>query len=233
MLASMDTVTLLRLLQVADSGFPTGAFAFSHGLEGLHAAGLLRDEEEVAAAVDAHLRESFAGVECPAMRHAFRAAVRGDAATLRRIDRLLDACKPVPVFRDGSARVGRRLLESAAPLLPGAVLAGWRLEAAAGRTPGHHAVAFGVVMQAAGADEETAAALQGAGFLNGLTSAAVRLGAIGQGAAQRIVASRREQVAARAAACRDASLDDLGGYLPLIDIAGLRQPALGGRIFGS
>jgi urease accessory protein UreF len=30
-----DASRLLRLLQITDSGFPTGAFAFSQGLEGL------------------------------------------------------------------------------------------------------------------------------------------------------------------------------------------------------
>lgn len=232
-MSDKDPATLLRLLQLADSGFPTGAFAFSHGLEGLAAAGRLRGEADVAAAIDAHLREGFAAVECPAMRHAFRAAAHGDLPLLAGIDRLLDACKPVPVFRDGSARVGRRLLESAAPLLDDGTLAAWRREAAAGRTPGHHAVSFAVVMRAAGADEETAALLLGAGFVNGLAAAAVRLGAIGQVAAQRIVAQRQPAIARFAAGCREASLDDLGGYLPLIDIAGLRQPALAGRIFGS
>jgi urease accessory protein len=229
----MDSALLLRLLQVADSGFPTGAFAFSHGLEGLYLAGRLAGESEVAAAIDTHLREGFAALECPVMRHAWRASAGGDIAELRRIDGLMDACKPVPVFREGSARVGRRLLESASPLLEHPVLSAWRERAADGGTPGHHAVSFAVVMQAAGADEEMAALLLGAGFVNGLAAAAVRLGAIGQVAAQRIIATRQPAIVALAAGCRDLGLDDIGGYLPLIDIAGLRQPTLPGRIFGS
>ena len=40
-----DALSTLRLLQVADSAFPSGAFAFSNDLETLHAEGSLADAD--------------------------------------------------------------------------------------------------------------------------------------------------------------------------------------------
>lgn len=228
-----DLRALLRLLQVTDSGFPTGAFAFSHGLEGLFAAGIARDERDVAAFVALHLNEGFAGIECPAMVWSWRAARGGDLAALLELDALVAALKPVPAFRSGSVRTGRGLLQGASGVLDASRLDEYRARVVAGETPGHHAVAFGVVMSSAGVDESTAALSLGIGFVSGLTAAAVRLGIIGQGAAQRIVAAAHDPIVAAAARARDMPKEDMGAFMPIVDVAGLRQPRLPGRIFAS
>ena len=228
-----DPARLLSLLQLTDSGFPTGAFAFSHGLEGLVAAGLVKDEDAVHEFIAVHLREGFARLECPAMSHAWRAAQAQDLERLVALDELVNALKPVPAFRSGSARTGRRLLESAAGVLAGPVLSAYRETVLVGRTPGHHAIAFAVVMAAAGQDEGTAALALGVGIVNGLAAAAVRLGVIGQVAAQRIIAATHEPIAAAAARGRQLAADDMGGFLPMIDVAGLAQSRLSGRVFAS
>ncbi len=227
---------LLRLLQLTDSGFPTGAFAFSNGLEGLVEAGVVRGEAEVAALLRAQLDEGFAGIEAPAARHAHRFAAGGDLGGLLALDAELGALKPVPALRAASTKVGRRFLESAAVVLgdgSAAIATRYRAEVAAGRTDGHHAVAFGVVAQAAGVEETVAAVALGAGFVGGLTAAAVRLGVVGQGAAQRIVAGLHPAVLAAVEAAGRIPVSEMGGYLPQVDVAGLRQPALVGRLFGA
>jgi urease accessory protein len=229
----LSSAALLRLLQLADSGFPTGAFAFSHGLEGLVEAGFVKSEADVAALLRAQVEENLAGIEAPAMRHAHRFAAAGDVAQLLALDDELTALKPVPAFRDGSAKVGRRFLESTVGLVDGATVDEYRRAVAGGQAAGHHAVAFGVVMQAAGLDEEAAALALGAGFVNGLAAAAVRLGVIGQGAAQRMVARLHPEVLAAVERARQTPLDELGAYLPMVDVAGLRQPTLPGRLFAS
>jgi urease accessory protein len=228
-----DPENRLRLLQLTDSGFPTGAFAFSHGLEGLVAAGNVRSESDVAEFIAIQLREGFTGIECPAMSHAWRAARNGDLLALMQLDALLDALKAVPVFRNGSVRTGRRLLESATGILAGASLDALRTRVQTGETSGHHSMVFGVVMEAAALNEVVASLALGAGFVGGLAAAAVRLGIIGQGAAQRMVTDLHVRVAAAAARGRTIPIADMGAYLPMIDIAGLRQPALRGRVFAS
>jgi urease accessory protein len=228
-----DAARLLRLLQLTDSAFPTGAFAFSHGLEGLVLTGLVQSEPEVEEFIVVQLREGFGGIECPAMAHAWRAARDADLPVLLDIDTLVDALKPVPVFRSGSVRTGRRLLESAGGLLVGPMLQAFGNALHEGATCGHHAVVFGVVMQAADQDLQSASLALGAGFVNGLAAAAVRLGVIGQVAAQRILAGLHDAIDDLASRGRELPLEDMGAYLPMIDVAGLRQAQLVGRVFAS
>ena len=229
----MHSAALLRLLQLADSAFPTGAFAFSHGLEGLANAGFVRDEEDVAALLRAQVEENLAGIELPAMLHAHRFATAGDLDALLDLDGLLTALKRVPAFRAGSAKVGRRFLESAAELVDGPALTAYRRAVGEGRAAGHHAVAFGVVVHAAGVDREAAALAFGAGFVGGLAAAAVRLGLIGQAAAQRTVARLHPAVLNAIERAHQTPPDEMGAYLPMVDVAGLRQPSSPGRLFAS
>ncbi len=228
-----DPHALLRLLQLADSGFPTGGYAFSHGLEGLHALGLVRDEAGVRGFARAQVEEGLAGIELPAAWHAHGAASRSDLDGLLEIDGLLHVLKPVPAARSASTRVGRRLLESAAPLLDSALVGAYLDGIRAGRGPGHHAVAFAVTMQAAGLGADETLVALAATAVNGFVAAAVRLGLIGQTAAQRIVTDLHPLMLQAVAEAREIALADLGGYLPLVDLAGLRQEHLAGRLFAS
>lgn len=224
---------LLRLLQFVDSGFPTGAFAFSHGLEGLFDAGLVRSESEVIAFVRVQIEEALAGIELPAVRHAHRCAIGNDLDALLALDEELTALKPVPAFRSGSTRTGRRFLESTAGLVDATFVSGYRAAVVAGDAAGHHALAFAVVAQAVGLDEETMALALGAGFVGALAAAAVRLGIIGQEAAQRAIAGLHPDLLTAVERARDTPLDEMGAYLPMVDIAGLRQEALPSRLFAS
>ena len=227
------TTALLRLIQLTDSSFPTGGYAFSHGLEGLLALGVVRDVEDVSAFARAHIDETLAQQDLPALFLAHLHASEAALDAIRALDELLTALKPVPAFRSGSTRLGRRMLEAALPLFPSTT--GERVLAAvrAGEMPGNHAVAFGVVAQAAGIARMDAVAAFGASSLIGYAAAAVRLGIIGQCAAQRIIAGLETALGDAIAAAPQTGLDDLGGYLPLVDIAGMRQASLPARPFAS
>lgn len=230
---------LLALLQLADSAFPTGAYAFSGGIEGLVEIGAVRDEADVRELVRTLVVEALGGTDLPAVRHAHRlaGAVRpGDEdklVWLVELDGLLAALRPVPALRAQSVKVGRRLLASAEGVVQGPVLAAYRAEVAAGRADGHHALAFGLMMAAAGVDEEATALTLASVAVMGWTAVAVRLGVIGQAAAQRLVVAVRPDVLAVVAASWEVVLDDLGGYLPMIEIAALRQGGQVGRLFAS
>lgn len=228
-----EMTTLLRLLQLADSSFPTGGYAFSHGLEGLHAMGLVRDEADVHEFAHAHIEETLAQQDLPAGYHTHRLADTQDLEGLIRLDRLLTALKPVPAFHNASIRIGRQTLESALPLYPGLFVLAFHDAVRRGETPGHHAVAFAVATHAAGIDAPSAVAAFGSAALNGYVAAAVRLGIIGQGAAQRIISDEEPVLEAALNAAAMLDIDDLGGYTPLIDIAGMRQPTLPARMFAS
>ena len=226
-------MTLLRLLQLTDSSFPTGGYAFSHGIEGLHAMGLLRDEAGVRDVARTHIAESLARLELPAVSHAHAAAGKANLPAVVELDHLLTVLKPVPAIRAGSTRMGRRFLEAALPLYPSPT--GEQLLAAVreGQASGQHAVAFGVVAHGASIGRDDALAGFAATALNGYVAAAVRLGVIGQAAAQRVITGLEADLDLAIAAAPGVELADMGGYAPLLDIAGMRQPDLPARLFAS
>src|SRR5215204_2023204 len=121
---------LLRLLQLADSSFPTGAFAFSNGLEGLAHLDILRTEADITAAIHVQIEEGLAGVDLPAVLHAHTAASEARLEGIAELDALLSALKPVPAFRAASLKVGRRFLESAAVIIDDPLV--WAHRAAGG-----------------------------------------------------------------------------------------------------
>lgn len=92
----------------------------------------------------------MARIELLSVWHAWHGAAAGDLDGLVALDPLLDALKPVPVHRLASTRIGRRFMESAAPLVPDELIARYRGMANEGTESGHHAVTFGIVTASAG-----------------------------------------------------------------------------------
>ena len=219
---------LLRLLQLADSSFPTSAFAFSNGLEGLAHLDILRTEADITAAIHVQIEEGLAGVDLPAVLHAHTAASEARLEGIAELDALLSALKPVPAFRAASLKVGRRFLESAAAIVDDPLV--WAHRAGGGS---HYASAWGVVCARTGIDAEIAALAFGSVALHGQTAAAVRLGLIGQSAAQRIATALQPALVAAMTSAKSTGLEEMGAYQPCFDIAGLRQPDLETRLFAS
>jgi len=194
-------LALLRLLQLADSGFPSGAYTLSHGLETMAAEGLIRGEDQLAGFIHVSLVSKFARSDLVSLAAAHRVAAHLAAAAsadatievdaverIVAIDRRLTASKLAADDRAGSARVGRRLATEASRLAPSTALSVFLAAIGDGRATGNAAVAFGLSGQAFGvAGRETALAASFA-FVLGIATAAVRLGLIGHGTAQRIVA---------------------------------------------
>jgi urease accessory protein len=227
----LDSATLLRLLQLIDSGFPTGAFSFSNGLEGVAALDLIRNEADVRELIVTQIYEGIVGIELPAVFEAHRAT---SLHQLKRLDELLTALKPIPAFRAASIKVGRRFLESAAPLIESDFVDRYLAMVREGKSDGHHATAVGVVFNAAGiVDPNTTALAIASSTIMGQTAAAVRLGLIGQNAAQRLISSLQPALISAVESARERPIIEWGAYQPMLDLAGLQQPELTGRLFAS
>ncbi len=134
----------LCALQLADSFFPTGMYAHSHGLEGMVRRGWVTDP----GGVEEFLRNQFSWSVLPsdgvALLNAHRAAGRADMDEITAIDRLLLAMKLPSELRAVSVQVGRRLLDEIAPLVSHDLHAGYKAQVDSRGAPGNGAVALGV-----------------------------------------------------------------------------------------
>ncbi|GAA0269408.1 Urease accessory protein UreF [Methylorubrum aminovorans] len=222
----------LTALQQADTAFPSGSFAFSNGLEGLITGDPAFDEAALARTVAAALRFRWAGTDRVALILAHRAGPAIEQLAV--IDAAVEAASLAEPMRVGSRRNGASLLASHARLgTPGA--ADLRAAVRAGRLIGHLPTIQGALWPGLGLDERTAASVSGYLFASGLTSAAVRLGAIGAIEAQRSLGAALPIIAELLEEPVPDSTGEieLTGFTPLIEIAAMRQAQAELRLFAN
>ena len=231
-------LALLGLLQLADTSFPSGAYTLSHGLETMVADGLVRTSVDVAEVLEVALVSRFARADLPALLWAHDAAARyeldGHALDdLLAVDRQLRAVKLAREEREGSERVGRRLVIEASELAPSPCLAAYGAAIRSGAAPGTSAVAFGVAAHGFGVGGRQAALAAGMSHATAFAMAALRLGVIGHREAQRVI--RTSVPAIERAVDTAASVDwlDLRPSAPQLDVAIARHETAPARSFAS
>jgi urease accessory protein len=230
----METDALLSLLQFSDGLFPAGGYAHSFGLETYVQAGAVSDAVGVESFIHAYLENSAAPTDAVGAVSAARAAAAGDLPACLELDAALDAMKCAAELRDASRQMGRQTLRISAALSDNAIIGEFSAAVAGGRTPGHHAVAFGLIASAQSWDAQaTSSALLYAASAQ-LVGAALRLMPLGQLAGQRILANLRATIARLAvAAAEHGAPDEIWSFVPAIEIAAMQHAQLSARLFRS
>ncbi len=211
----------LRLLQLADSAFPTGAYAFSDGLETLTQRGAVRTADDLTAFLSGQLRHGFGLQDVPACALAWSLSPQ----ELPELDDLLDNLKLVRGPREASLRVGANLRKAALHLWPADLQ-----DLPATR---HHATVFGALARCLGAAQEQAVCAYVSAWLLGRVTSATRLMKLGGLDAQRCAARCEDKAQWAVAQALQATLDDFGGFSTLLDIGAQEQASLEQRLFQS
>ena len=219
---------LLRLLAWLSPAFPTGGFAYSHGIEWAVAAGDIGDAASLHAWVEDVLRHGAGRSDAILLRHCHRAAGAGDLEALADVAELAMAAQPARERQAETAGQGNAFVLAAAS---------WQselLRALAARVEDiAYPVAVGTLAGAHGIDAEATVAATLQAFAANLISAAVRLVPLGQSAGLSVLASLESVVSEVAMATREATLDDIGGACFRSDLAALRHETQYTRLFRS
>jgi len=221
-----DRLQTLALLQLGDSAYPAGGFAFSWGLEGLAADGMLANREELDQIIADQLARRWASMDRVLLRQAFRAE---DCAAIAAVDRLAEAATPSAEMREGSRRAGKALL-GVRVKLDGPLSVAYRGLVSSDARLGHLPIAQAIVGRDADCSLEAVELVSGWTLVTGLVSAAVRLGIVGYIEAQRSQAMARALLGELLA---EASLPDAlpASFTPFVDIAVSRGPLRHVRMF--
>jgi urease accessory protein len=223
-----DAASALALLQYGDSAYPAGGFAFSWGIEGLAADGMLETPGQLDATIADHLSRRWQTMDRVLLRRAFLAS---DLQRVATTDRLAEAATLSAEMREGSRRAGKALL-GVAVKLGGPLSTTYRQMASADPRLGHLPIVQALAYHDAGLTLEAAELVSGWTLATGLVSAATRLGLIGHIDAQRGLAIARETLAALLSDTPDP--DELpSSFTPLIDIAVARGPSRHVRMFAT
>ena len=212
---------MVRLLAWLSPAFPTGAYAYSHGLEWAVESGDIADGDTLRAWLSDVLALGSGRNDAILLRHAHRTC--GDVAALGEIVELAAAIAPSRERRTETLDQGAAFLAAAAawhpPDLP---FDAWPIRSPSAPWPAAHGIAE---------DATTAAYLQA--FAANLISAAVRLVPLGQSAGLRVLAALEPVILQVAEASRAATLDDLGGCAFRSDLASMRHETQYTRLFRS
>ena len=218
-LATMTTITttdLVHLLTWLSPGFPTGGYAYSHGLEWAVEAGDVGDTPTLVAWTCDLLRHGTGWSDAILLRHAHRAR---DAAELDAVIEIAAASCSCRERRVETVAQGEAFAAAAAP---------WGCDLPAG-------IAYPVAVGALAARHGIGEAAACAGFLHAATanlvSAAVRLVPLGQMAGLSALSALQPVLLQVVTVTRDATLDDLGSACFRAEIAAMRHETQETRLF--
>lgn len=216
-----------RVLQLADSAFPTGGFSHSAGLEAAAQQGEVSDANALRTFIGGVLWQAGHGA-LPFLRAAYE-----PEAEPAKLDAWCDVFLSNHVANRTSRTQGRTLVATAARIFPEEELQ--RLHAAirARTLLAHHAPMFGLTLRTLSVPLEQAQELFLHLALRGVASAAVRLGLLGPHEAQRLqheLASVQGTILER---CGSLTLRELSQPAPLIDLLGATHDRLYSRLFQS
>ena len=226
--ANITAAQALTLLQHGDSQFPSGAFAFSSGLEGM-----LDDAVTTVAALPTVITNMLRCRWVPFDRVAVRLSwqARDNMGALEALDNELEATLLAPAERNASIRAGAALLMTHLHLgTPGA--AALRKNIDDGVLRGHRGLIEGSMWGAIGLDETHAALLSGFAYVNSLCTACVRMGRLGALGQQSTVTALLPEIAAHANAPLGTP-PHLRAFNPLAEIAMMRHPTRSQTLFAN
>lgn len=210
------TAGLLTLMQYLSPAFPTGAFAYSHGLEWAISAGRMRSAADMRDWLSGVLEHGTGWQDAVLLSLALRPGADHDAlsclarALQSSAGRLAETTDQGAAFaRTVAAMTGRHLPARPLPVAVGEAAAGLGLAA------------------------ETIIACYLHAFTANLVSVATRFVPLGQTEAQRVPASLHPLIAAIAARAAVAGEDDIRSASLAADLAAMAQETLDVRLFRS
>ena len=219
-----DQRNLLRLLTWLSPSFPVGAFSYSHGLEWAVEAGEVRDRESLLAWVEDIVLSGAGRNDLVLMAEAWHAAKAKDGGRLSAVAELAVALSPS----------SERALETEAQgeAFRQAVGTAWP-EAVSNLTSSPYPIAVGVAAAGCSVALKPALTAYLHALAANLVSAGLRLIPLGQSDGVRVLAALEAPILTQAEWAADSSLDDLGGFSMIADIASMRHETQYTRLFRS
>jgi len=225
----MDSFPFIHSLQLMDSFFPVGAFAYSDGLETAASAGLVGDAASLTEWMDHFLEAVFVPCEGLALAKCMIALKNTDFESLRSIDEELTAIRPAAAVRAASAGVGKRLLS-----LYTSICNDDNFPGLAGKLPcGNAAAAYAVVFFHRGLVERDAVLAFGYNRLTGIVSAGLRLISMGHQQGQLLLTRTLDRLPGAADRIVQTVDEPLRAFSPTLDIQQMNHQYVYSRLFRS
>jgi urease accessory protein len=228
------------VLQMADTFYPTGAYAHSFGLEGMIELGAVRDRETLREFLVRSALPALRQAELPVVIHAWVAlGATADGGRLEEVDWekvgelcvLASALKSAKEARLAAENIGRQRVELAAKLRGHALAVEFVQRAEAEGWPYSPSVAAALETRVLGAPLEAALASVYYASIAGLLAAAMKLLRLGQNRAQTLLTEMMGRAPEIVTAAKAVPVSEIGWFNPWLDIAAARHERAAARLF--
>ena len=231
--------SFLSVLQLSDSGFPSGRYTLSYGLEAFAQSGLLTapsSPSTLLTLLSDCVRYGVApsdGVALACAHRAMRADGSIDLELVTRADERLTAVKLAREAREMSTRTGRALLGTATVAFGATAVGDYAGLVGARLSPGNHAVVLGVLCGGLGIPCLDAVTGELYAFSASWVTAAVRLALTDHRTAQRLLHQVRWVTAEAALQAIGRDVAQISSCTPLPDVMAMRHEQAELRLFAS
>jgi urease accessory protein len=213
------------LLQVADSAFPSGAYAHSLGLEELVQGGVVSSPDTLETFLKQQITPALLAFDVPVLAAAHGMASGENLIGLRALDEELDAWKIAAELRSASRQIGSRRLALIRQLddTP------WSGKYAEMQAPCHQVVICALELR--GLPLAAAACAFSQQTIAGYAMAAMKLLPMGQDRCQAIVRRTMLTIIPKLTSACAVPLEEAGWFNPLLEIASMRHARATERLF--
>ncbi|MFD1929652.1 urease accessory protein UreF [Sporosarcina siberiensis] len=223
----------LALFQLCDSSFPTGAFSHSYGLESYVQDGRVHDQPSFLKWLDVYLNEQLIYSDGLASRLVYEALETGDFDKIWKLDRMLTVQNLPRETREGTQRIGDRMLKLVQTLYDVPVCLEYQDRIKKKQSFGHPAIVFTIIGHHLGVSKTTTTLYYLYSTIMTLVQNGVRAIPLGQTAGQKTI--QQVQVPLKKAVAKIQSLEeeDFGIVSPGLELSQMKHERVNIRIFMS
>ncbi|WP_204524866.1 urease accessory protein UreF [Priestia abyssalis] len=225
--------SLLPLLQLCDSNFPSGAFSHSFGMETYIQEGVVTDAASFRMTVETYMKEQLVYTDGLGCKLAYEYLGEGRLDCIWELDEELFALSLARETREGTKRIGEQMTKLCTVLYAFPVLEAYQQRIREKTCFGHPAVVFALVCHELNISLEGAISACLYAAVSSLIQNAVRGVPLGQTDGQKLLLHSQTILKELVPLINMLSPEDLGRSLPGLEIAQMRHEQLHVRLFMS
>jgi len=224
---------ILPLLQICDSNFPTGAFSHSYGLESYIQEDKVHNSETFLEWLKVYINELLIYSDGLACQLVYQALEKNDLDEIWKLDRLLTIQNLPRETRDGTKRIGERMLSLVQSLYQAPILEQYQRRIGSKQSFGHPAIVFTMVAHHLGMSSSNTILYYLYSVVSSLVQNAVRAIPLGQTDGQKIIFSIQNLLVEAVSKIENLNEDDFGIVSPGLELSQMMHERVNIRIFMS